>query len=195
MAWWNRLKQWLPAILWALMISGVSTDAFSSAHTSTVIIPVLHWLLPRADPETLERIHNFVRKSAHFTEYFIFSLLLFRGVRGKNRGWQLRWALWAFLIAAGYSAFAGGKAALRALAQSMARELGAEGIHVAHVVIDGAIDTEFIRSRFPERYAARKDNFGILNPESIAESYWMLHKQPRDAWTHEMDLRPWSETW
>ena len=105
MAWWNRLKQWLPAILWALMISGVSTDAFSSAHTSTVIIPVLHWLLPRADPETLERIHNFVRKSAHFTEYFIFSLLLFRGVRGKNRGWQLRWALWAFLIAAGYSAF------------------------------------------------------------------------------------------
>src|SRR3984957_8500115 len=70
---------------------------------------------------------------------------------------------------AGYAAFSGGKHALRALAQSMARELGPEGIHVAHVVIDGGIDTDFIRSRFPERYAARKDNGGILNPESIAE--------------------------
>ena len=95
----------------------------------------------------------------------------------------------------GYSAFSGGKHALRALAQSMARELGPEGIHVAHVVIDGGIDTDFTRSRAPDTYDARKQAGAILNPESIAENYWMLHSQPRDAWTHELDLRPWSEKW
>jgi NAD(P)-dependent dehydrogenase (short-subunit alcohol dehydrogenase family) len=92
----------------------------------------------------------------------------------------------------GFAAFAGAKAALRALAQSMARELGPRGIHVAHVVIDGAIDTEFIRSNVPERYAL-KDRQGILDPDHVAENYWMLHAQPRDAWTHELDLRPWME--
>jgi NAD(P)-dependent dehydrogenase (short-subunit alcohol dehydrogenase family) len=94
----------------------------------------------------------------------------------------------------GFAAFAGAKHGLRALAQSMARELGPQGIHVAHVVIDGAIDTEFIRSNFPER-AALKDRDGILDPEAIAEAYWQLHRQPRSAWTHELDLRPWMETW
>lgn len=93
---------------------------------------------------------------------------------------------------ANFAAFAGAKHALRALAQSMARELGPRGIHVAHVVVDGAIDTEFIRSNFPERYAMKAQD-GILNPEHIADSYWYLHCQPRDAWTHELDLRPWSE--
>jgi short-subunit dehydrogenase len=95
---------------------------------------------------------------------------------------------------ANFAAFAGAKHALRALAQSMARELGPRGIHVAHVVVDGAIDTEFIRENFPERYAT-KDQDGILNPEHIAENYWNLHAQPRDAWTHELDLRPWMERW
>ena len=96
--------------------------------------------------------------------------------------------------AAGFSAFAGAKHALRALAQSMARELGPKGIHVAHTLIDGAIDTQFIAENFPQRYAL-KDQEGILNPEHIAESYWQLHRQPRSAWTQEMDLRPWMETW
>jgi NAD(P)-dependent dehydrogenase (short-subunit alcohol dehydrogenase family) len=91
-----------------------------------------------------------------------------------------------------FAAFSGAKMALRALAQSMARELGPRGIHVAHVVIDGAIDTEFIRGNFPERYALKGQD-GILNPEHIADQYWMLHRQPRDAWTHELDLRPWCE--
>ena len=95
---------------------------------------------------------------------------------------------------ANFAAFAGAKHALRALAQSMARELGPKGIHVAHVVVDGAIDTEFIRENFPERYAL-KDQDGILNPEHIAENYWYLHTQPRDAWTHELDPRPWIERW
>ena len=94
----------------------------------------------------------------------------------------------------GFAAFAGAKHALRALAQSMARELGPKGIHVAHLVIDGAIDTPWIREQFPQRYAL-KESDGILNPEHIADAYWALHCQPRDAWTHEMDLRPWSEQW
>lgn len=106
--------------------------------------------------------------------------ILFTGATASLRG------------GANFAAFAGAKAALRALAQSMARELGPRGIHVAHVVIDGGIDTAFIRENFPERYAL-KDQDGILNPEHIAENYWMLHQQPRDAWTHELDLRPWME--
>ena len=106
--------------------------------------------------------------------------ILFTGATASLRG------------SAHFAAFAGAKHALRALAQSMARELGPLGIHVAHVVIDGAIDTAFIRENFPHRYAL-KDRDGILNPDHIADQYWMLHQQPRDAWTHELDLRPWIE--
>jgi len=95
---------------------------------------------------------------------------------------------------ANFAAFAGAKHALRALAQSMARELGPRNIHVAHVVVDGAIDTDFIKTNFPERYAM-KDQDGILNPDHIADNYWHLHIQPRDSWTHELDLRPWIERW
>jgi NAD(P)-dependent dehydrogenase (short-subunit alcohol dehydrogenase family) len=94
----------------------------------------------------------------------------------------------------GFAAFAGAKHALRALAQSMARELGPQGIHVVHVVIDGAIDTRFIAENFPDRYAL-KERGGILSPEAIADNYWHLHRQDRSAWTHELDLRPWMETW
>ena len=96
--------------------------------------------------------------------------------------------------AAHFAAFAGAKHGVRALAQSMARELGPRNIHVAHVVVDGAIDTAFIRDTFPDIYA-RKDQDGILDPEHIADNYWFLHTQPRDAWTFELDLRPWMEKW
>jgi NAD(P)-dependent dehydrogenase (short-subunit alcohol dehydrogenase family) len=106
--------------------------------------------------------------------------ILFTGATASLRG------------SAQFAGFAGAKAGLRMLAQSMARELGPRGIHVAHVVIDGAIDTEFIRETYPERYALKAQD-GILQPNHIAENYWMLHLQPRDAWTHELDLRPWSE--
>lgn len=94
----------------------------------------------------------------------------------------------------GFAAFSGAKFALRALAQSMARELGPKGIHVAHSVIDGAIDTAWIRENFPDR-AALDDEGGILKPDDIAETYWQIHRQPRTAWTHEIDLRPWIESW
>ena len=108
--------------------------------------------------------------------------ILFTGATAALRG------------SANFAAFAGAKHALRALAQSMARELGPQNIHVAHVVVDGAIDTAFIRDTFPERYAL-KDQDGILNPDHIAENYWYLHSQPRDAWTFELDLRPYMERW
>jgi NAD(P)-dependent dehydrogenase (short-subunit alcohol dehydrogenase family) len=108
--------------------------------------------------------------------------ILFTGATASVRG------------GAGFSAFAGAKHALRSLAQSLARELGPQGIHVGHVIIDGAIDTAFIKENFPERYAL-KDRDGILSPDAIAENYWHLHRQPRSAWTHELDLRPWMERW
>ena len=106
--------------------------------------------------------------------------LIFTGATASVRG------------GAGFAAFAGAKHALRALAQSMARELGPQGVHVAHCIIDGAIDTAFIRDNFPERYALKEQD-GILQPDSIADAYWMLHQQPRDAWTFELDLRPYME--
>ena len=92
------------------------------------------------------------------------------------------------------AAFAGAKHALRALAQSMARELGPEGIHVAHVVIDGPIDMPWIRENFPDLVAQRPAD-GLLRPDDIAETYFALHQQPRSAWTFEIDLRPWVEPW
>ena len=94
----------------------------------------------------------------------------------------------------GFSAFAGAKHALRALAQSLARELGPKGIHVAHVVIDGAIDGAFIRGLLPDA-AEKLEREEILVPDEIARNYVWLHRQKRSAWTFEMDLRPWSETW
>ena len=108
--------------------------------------------------------------------------ILFTGATAALRG------------AAHFAAFAGAKHALRALAQSMARDLGPRGIHVAFVVVDGAIDTEFIRTSFPERYALKEQD-GILNPDHIADNYWHLHAQPRDAWTFELDLRPYMDRW
>lgn len=108
--------------------------------------------------------------------------ILFTGATASVRGRE------------GFAAFAAAKHGLRAVAQSMARELGPMGLHVAHVVVDGAIDTEFIRDNFPEKYA-QKDQDGILSPEHIADNYWYLHSQPRDAWTFELDLRPWMERW
>ena len=77
-------------------------------------------------------------------------------------------------------------------AQSMARELGPQGIHVAHFVIDGAIDTAFIKENFPDRYAL-KEKDGILKPDAIADTYWFVHTQHRSAWTHELDMRPYME--
>ncbi len=92
-----------------------------------------------------------------------------------------------------FAAFASAKAGLRIVAQSMAREFGPQGIHVAHVVIDGAIDGDKINLNLPE-YAKSKGEDGMLGVDAIAETFWSLHVQPRSAWTHELDLRPFKET-
>ena len=94
----------------------------------------------------------------------------------------------------GFSAFASAKAGLRAVAQSAARELGPKGVHVAHVVVDGAIDGVFTRS-IREDVQGLLDRDEILKPAEIAANYVWLHGQPRSAWTHEIDLRPWGENW
>jgi NAD(P)-dependent dehydrogenase (short-subunit alcohol dehydrogenase family) len=99
----------------------------------------------------------------------------------------------------GYAAFASAKAGLRAVAQSMARELGPKNIHVAHLVIDAGVDTAFVRERIRQRGGedalANLPADQLMNPQSIAETYWHLYNQPRDAWTFELDLRPYREAW
>lgn len=96
--------------------------------------------------------------------------------------------------AAGFAAFASAKHGLRALAQSMARELGPKNIHVAHIVVDGAVDSAWIREIFPD-FEQRKQADGIVNPDDLATNYVTLYDQPRSAWTFELDIRPWAETW
>ncbi|WP_299326928.1 SDR family NAD(P)-dependent oxidoreductase [Parasphingopyxis sp.] len=93
-----------------------------------------------------------------------------------------------------FAHFASMKAGLRMLAQSLAREYGPQGVHIAHFIIDGAIDGEMVRSRFGDYLDALGDD-GALAPDAIAQNYWHVHTQPRSAWTHEMDLRPYKENW
>ena len=108
--------------------------------------------------------------------------LIFTGASGSMRGKAM------------FGGFAQGKAALRALAQSCAREFGPQGLHVAHVVIDGAVDGNRINTLLPD-LKDKLGNDGLLRPEGIAENYWHIHNQPRSAWTHELDVRPWAENW
>lgn len=107
--------------------------------------------------------------------------ILFTGASGSLRG------------RAGFAAFAVAKAGLRALSQSMARELGPKGLHVAHLVVDGGIDGARLLERYPERQKQAGPD-GLVSVEAIAETYWQIHCQPRSAWTQELDLRPWAET-
>ncbi len=92
-----------------------------------------------------------------------------------------------------FTAFAAAKAGLRSLSQSMAREFGPLGIHVAHVVIDGGIDGERLNTSAPQRKISAGDD-GLLNIDAIADAYWHIHSQHRSAWTQELDLRPFKET-
>jgi len=98
------LKLWWPAILWAFLISLFSTDMFTSEKTGQVIVPLLHWLFPRASNETIYFLHHIIRKSAHFVEYFVFSLLVLRGIRAGRHSTQLGWALAAIALVGAYAA-------------------------------------------------------------------------------------------
>ncbi|MFT3803549.1 MAG: SDR family NAD(P)-dependent oxidoreductase [Burkholderiaceae bacterium] len=108
--------------------------------------------------------------------------VIFTGASGSLRGKP------------GFAHFAAAKAGLRMISQSMAREYGPKGIHVAHVVIDGGIQGDRLEKAFPDR-VAKAGPEGLLGYEAIAENYWMLHRQPRSAWTQELDLRPFKESW
>jgi VanZ family protein len=97
------LRAWWPALVWACLIFTLSTDTFSSEHTATLFSPLIHWLFPRLTRDQFELVHHLIRKSAHLTEYFIFCLLLYRGVRGNRKGWRWTWGIAALSVAAGYS--------------------------------------------------------------------------------------------
>jgi VanZ family protein len=98
------LRAWWPAIVWACIIFTASTDAFSADHTGSFFYRILRALDPSISEAQLHLIHLFIRKSAHFTEYFIFYLVLFRGIRSTHSGWRWTWAWTAWFIAAAYSA-------------------------------------------------------------------------------------------
>lgn len=147
--------------------------------------------------ETTERVFRKVWEMACFAGFFTGRAaarhmlprgkgsIFFTGATASMRG------------ASGYAAFAAGKFALRGMVQSMARELGPKGIHVAHLVIDAGVDTAFVRERIRE-VGKDPDDLPpdtLMKPESVAEAYWTLHHQARDGWTHELDLRPFAETW
>src|SRR5271157_1216316 len=144
--------------------------------------------------ETTAQVYSKVWEMACFAG-FLAGREAARLMTGRGRGTILFTGATASVRGgAGFSAFAGAKHGLRALAQSLARELGPKGVHVAHVVIDGAIDGEFIRGLMPDA-AEKLNREEILVPDEIARNYVWLYRQKRSAWTFEMDLRPWAETW
>jgi len=98
------VRAWWPVAIWACFIFTMSTDSFSAEHTRWFFEPILRWLDPSLTPRQFEFIHHIIRKCAHFTEYFIFFLLLYRGVRGDRKGWRWTWGIAALFCAAGYSA-------------------------------------------------------------------------------------------
>lgn len=108
--------------------------------------------------------------------------LLFTGASASMRGRP------------GFAHFGSAKAALRNMAQALAKDYGPRGVHVGHVVVDGGINGQRLRERFAE-FLDQLGEDGALEPDAIAEAYWFMHTQPRNAWTFEVDLRPYKETW
>lgn len=126
---------------------------------------------------------------------FVFSDAVLRSMLPRARGTLIFTGASASLRGrVNFGGFAQAKAALRALAQSCAREFGPQGIHVAHTIIDGGVDGERLNSLIPTLKDQRGED-GMLSPDAIAENYWMLHQQHRSTWTHELELRPWAENW
>lgn len=144
--------------------------------------------------ETSSRVYRKVWEMCAFAAFLTAREVAKRMIERKRGTMLFTGATASVRGAAGFSAFAGGKHALRALAQSMARELGPEGIHVSHIVIDGPIDTKWTRELFPDWFETRPED-GVMKPDELAEIYWQLHSQPRSGWTFEADVRPSIEPW
>lgn len=147
--------------------------------------------------ETTSRVFRKVWEMATFSG-FLTGREAARYMVPRNRGKIFFTGATASLRGAkGYAAFAAGKAGLRGVAQSLARELGPKNIHVGHLIIDAGVDTEFVRERI--RSSGKDPNElppnTLMNPRSVAEAYWNMYKQSPDAWTFEMDLRPFAENW
>jgi len=98
------LRSWWPAILWAAVIFIMSTDPFSAQHTARFIEPIIRWFKPNLTAHEFMVIHHYIRKAAHFTEYFVFCLLLYRAIRGPRVGWRWVWGISALFLASSYSA-------------------------------------------------------------------------------------------
>jgi VanZ family protein len=149
------LRQWAPAVAWAAVIALFSTGHFSASTTSRVIVPLLHWLFPQASAGTLETLHFAIRKAAHFTEYFIFSLLLLRGIRGERAGWIVAWGLAAVAIAAGCAA----------LDEAHQAFLPGRTASAWDVLIDssGAVGAQLLAWLRPVKKKARPEGQGGLN--------------------------------
>ena len=147
--------------------------------------------------ETTSRVFRKVWEMATFSG-FLTGREAARYMVPRNRGKIFFTGATASLRGAkGYAAFAAGKAGLRGVAQSLARELGPKNIHVGHLIIDAGVDTEFVRERI--RSSGKDPNElppnTLMNPISVAEAYWNMYNQSPDAWTFEMDLRPFAENW
>jgi NAD(P)-dependent dehydrogenase (short-subunit alcohol dehydrogenase family) len=144
--------------------------------------------------DTTERVYRKVWEMATLSA-FLTAKEVSKRMQERKRGTIIFTGATASLRGgSGFAAFSGAKHAKRALAQSMARELGPQNIHVSHVVVDGAIDTEWIRSNFKEMIDEAGED-SLLKPDDIAANYLHLHKQPKSAWTFELDLRPYKEKW
>ncbi len=145
--------------------------------------------------ETTSRVYYKVWEMAAFSA-FLFGREVSKRMVPRGRGTMIFTGATASVRgAAGFAAFSGAMHAKRALAEAMARELGPKGIHVAHTVIDGPIDTPWTHELMPNLIAERDWDDNLLQPDHIAETYWSIHCQQRTAWTFEVDMRPWAEPW
>jgi NAD(P)-dependent dehydrogenase (short-subunit alcohol dehydrogenase family) len=148
--------------------------------------------------ETTERVFRKVWEMACYSG-FLTGREAARLMLPRGRGAIFFTGATASLRGVGYSAFAAAKFGLRGVAQSAARELGPHNIHVAHLIIDAGVDTAWVRDRIREREGEEAiedlDLSRLMTPASVAETYWQLYKQPRDAWTFEQEIRPFREKW
>jgi len=158
------LKQWWPALVWALVISGFSTRVFTAENTGSIIIPILHWLFPGFSPQTLSVIHFGIRKCAHFTEYFILSWLILRGIRGDRKVTKIQWALLTIALVFGYAALdefhqsfvPGRTAAFRDVLIDTSGGIAAQVVAALFVLLAGA----------REHRKAREAAAALANPDS-----------------------------